>query len=307
MCPSENVEEREVIELYGFFRELQACKTVRETSELIGRKSDCGTAFDIFADQDGRMRDALEARLLAGDDAETIAEKMGISKAAVESYAAYFFDVTERLDCTDFIHSQVLDARGDVPARQDRGRLLKLIAYKAGADVLNLILNTCQRPAGEVDPTQHFCWAIDSLLNEKTIAAVQQMDVSSEQVVRVLMQSFAQQQAARAESGASSSGYETFLQNVEVCLKQIPWSVASRFDPPDGPDWLPPEAELRADDQLRLAHGLPIDKESYVRATRVRETEQFEQEDVKSDRRQLGKKARAAMQRGNAQREGQSK
>ncbi len=275
-CPLEAQEDVETVNLHKFLEALRNCDKGRDTWKLKNSQPDHWTAFDLFADCGGGMRNILEARLLADEDIESISEKVGISKAAVELYAALFFDVRDRLNRTDFIHVQVLGNEAGGPEKPGRGGLLKWLAYTAGPAALNHMLRTSERTVGEAenDPVDEMNHLIEALLLEKTLATVQRLDVNSDRLAQVLTQAFVNQQTARAESGDSSTAYKSFLGNVDACLKQIPWSMAKKTDPPGDAAGLPPKVELRADDQMRLANGLPIDKEKYLRGTRSSETDQ---------------------------------
>ncbi len=61
----------------------------------------------------GLLRSEIEARLLAAQSAQTIAEATGVTPQAVEVYASVFFDVSDRLNARDWIVTMVLpDTRG---------------------------------------------------------------------------------------------------------------------------------------------------------------------------------------------------
>jgi len=230
-------------------------------------------ALDIYSERKADMKAVLEARLLSGENNETIAARTGLSIEVVECYALSYYDVQDRLGFSDFIHSQVLgcDARGT--GEVEREYLLKRIAYSAGPEALDLVLkagpSTSQR--GENDPVQELYRCIEGLLLEKTFASADRVDLSSEQSVRTMLLGFARQQAARAKGGNLSPGQESYLKNVEAFLKAIPFGLASRDMPEELKPWADTPAELRADEMLLVSAGVKLENEEELRNMKSRE------------------------------------
>ena len=274
--PQEAYEDEATRSLIGFLRKLQGCRNTSEVSVLINQQPDVGLAFDIYADSEGDSKLIVEARMLAGEDDETIAEKTGVSREVIEQYAELFYDVEDRLGNSDYIYGSVLKRGATDAGGFNHEALLKHIAYQGGSGALNLVLRTPRHieEQAENDPMDELNWSIAGLFAAKTLAAVETMDVTDERSVRTLLSCFTQQQAARAEQGIGSPTEQQYVKNVKACMAQIPWSMAKRTDPPSEYSWLPPEAELRADDHLRLVAGMTIDKEKYLRRSRISETDQ---------------------------------
>ena len=109
-------------------------------------------AHTIWHEEKNPTRWAIEARVLAEESDEEIAEKMGTEAEIVAAYVNVFFDVRDRLRHMDYVLNVVL---GDAVTRglQDRqyDLLWKLLGYRGGSHVLNAILNkflNLEKPAG---------------------------------------------------------------------------------------------------------------------------------------------------------------
>ena len=90
---------------------------------------------------DPRLRREVEARLLAGQAAGAIADRVGVPATVVEAFAALFYDVVDARDSPDWVAFAVFgpDPHGRLAA--DDGDLLgKLLAYAGGPLVLDAYL-----------------------------------------------------------------------------------------------------------------------------------------------------------------------
>jgi hypothetical protein len=86
---------------------------------------------------DPPQRLELEARLLAGETFDAIAEKCGVPADVGAAYEAVFFNVSERLQATDYILSQVIGERLYVPGALRPDDFVKFSAYRGGPYVVD--------------------------------------------------------------------------------------------------------------------------------------------------------------------------
>ncbi len=92
-----------------------------------------------------RRRLELEARLLAGQDDDTIAQRLKLPPDLVELYDRLFFDVRDHRNGRDFILARIL---GSGPARGQlsREQVVHLIAYMRGPVVVDGVLEVYDTP-----------------------------------------------------------------------------------------------------------------------------------------------------------------
>ncbi len=92
-----------------------------------------------------RRRLELEARLLAGQDDDTIAQRLELPPDLVELYDRLFFDVRDHRNGRDFILARIL---GSGPARGQlsREQVVHLIAYMRGPVVVDGVLEVYDTP-----------------------------------------------------------------------------------------------------------------------------------------------------------------
>lgn len=81
------------------------------------------------------LRSRLEAFLLSGEPLDAVAQRCYLPTAAVEAFAALFFDVVERRHCRDWIVNYVI---GPLPSdpHDEADWLAKTIAYHGGPLIL---------------------------------------------------------------------------------------------------------------------------------------------------------------------------
>jgi hypothetical protein len=93
-------------------------------------------------------RDELEARLLAGQDDDVIALKVGLSPAGVAAYGLLFFEVRPRRHASLYVAAVVLGGHRALHGLKasDHGLLLKVLGYRLGGLVVDALLDYFQRP-----------------------------------------------------------------------------------------------------------------------------------------------------------------
>lgn len=108
------------------------------------------------------LREALEVRLLAGEDRQVIAATCGVDVRVVHLYDALFYDVTDRLAHFDFIRECVVRRpRADDSPGAQRGWAIRLLAWAGGPQIAEALLSGGAPlwpevgPGGPVDVLQY--------------------------------------------------------------------------------------------------------------------------------------------------------
>lgn len=118
-----------------FLRALRRGPTERQLAKLEARMPDIVHAHRL-ADAPGQLRLEVEARLLAGQPTEKIAERTGVTPGAIDSYAGLFFDVAGRLDATLHIWFVVIGWPARLgPSSVSMPMLVKALSYRQPAFV----------------------------------------------------------------------------------------------------------------------------------------------------------------------------
>ena len=139
-----------------YLRDLGRLRSERGRAKLQLRLPDVHAAWAIAkAGPWGGLSREIEARLLAGQDDAATARRCGLDPGAVAAFADLHFDVRPRLQVTAYIvHSVIGVFHGDRRVELERERLLKLMAYRGGPLVLDVILEALgmagTAPGGDV-------------------------------------------------------------------------------------------------------------------------------------------------------------
>jgi hypothetical protein len=107
-----------------------------------------------------RRRWEVEARLLAGHDDATIADRVGVNPGVIEAFEALFFSVRARLGCSDWISAYAIGARmyEDLDV-DDVETLFKAFAFHGGPLVLDALIDNTYiegQPTANSDLAEQF-------------------------------------------------------------------------------------------------------------------------------------------------------
>jgi hypothetical protein len=107
-------------------------------------------AYQIY-EEAGPRRSELEARILAAEPAPEIARKMAIDPETVETFAAWFFDVADRLGATAHVmHVAIALPPGKPLPITEYHRLWLLYGYFRGSQVLDVMVAAFRDPGPEL-------------------------------------------------------------------------------------------------------------------------------------------------------------
>ena len=206
-------------------------------------------AYGIYQDADPGLRFALEARLLTRSEAADIADALGTDAAVVRSYQAAFFDVSDRLDKIDFIMRRVIDPPAN-EAYQFRDSGWKLLGYFGGVEALERVFHP--------DRQNGFDSVMSAERDATTLALTGRMhwlvEHKSELDPRLVMQWPEIIGLIRKKGDPVRTDYE---RNVEEFLKNMPMQILEKSDVLNDPEFQK-TLELRADEQMLQAEGLPV-------------------------------------------------
>jgi hypothetical protein len=172
----------------------------------------------------------VEAHLLAGETDQKIASRIGCSEEYIRTYEALFFNVREKLNCTDYISNVVLK---DVVVRglheRDKDLLWKLMAYTYGSQVLDAVIN----PLGNlhcVDSSDDI-WdffqesAIDVIKKKAAIAAVS-VPINSKTEMK-LIKVFGKFVELERSNNSQGEATDQIIKGIGAMLNILPFRVGS--------------------------------------------------------------------------------
>jgi hypothetical protein len=96
----------------------------------------------------GELKSLVEARLLTGQSPTDIARCSMLTRLVIETYEALFFQVADRLEAPDWIHTYAISRWTDGLWRPSPATLLKRFAYGGGVPVLEAVAPLLLAPGG---------------------------------------------------------------------------------------------------------------------------------------------------------------
>lgn len=223
-------------------------------------------AYLIQEESDPDVECVIQARLLAGQSAQTIADSVATIASTIEWYEALFFNVADRVKdkkmYRDWIVRTIL---GPAALRgiQDREFDLtaKMFGYFGGPIVLDAILHgltVTEIPADKRDINQFFDNQFATLLKRKSTMAALNLQVNKFNVMQLFeihTQLRTLEHTIREVDGATNE-YEKQVQSM---LLEIPWSAGTdgqeAFAGTPILEFQSFAAELRTDEILLIAAG----------------------------------------------------
>jgi hypothetical protein len=166
---------------YRILLDLAAARGNEERQdEIIRTYPDAYHAHLLHYSAAAEVRQILEARLLTKEPLAVIAKRLATTPEAIQYYEKIFFNVRDRLAATDWISGIVRgsynpESRGNSAGTDERGYLLRLVAYYGGVLALDAMisgLSTVQPPQREKDVSAWLETGLrQSVLSQATAAA----------------------------------------------------------------------------------------------------------------------------------------
>jgi hypothetical protein len=224
------------------------------------RDPDMFWAHAIWAEDKNQTRWALEARVLAQETDEEIAEKIGTTPGVINTFINVFFDVRQKLRHMDYVQTVIL---GDAVTRGLQERhydlLWKMMGLQGGPHTLDAVINrgpaiTKPNSADEVNTfLQDF--AISTMKYKAALAAVT-IPVNTHTQLP-LIESFVKYVEIERNSDNAMKAQSTIVDNIGVMLTSLPFKIGTKLDS-EGAKMLPFDngaAELRGDEMLVISAG----------------------------------------------------
>jgi hypothetical protein len=217
-------------------------------------------AHSLWAEEKNPTRWAVEARVLAGETDQQIADKVGTDIDVITTYINVFFDVRAKLDHTDYVTQVVM---GDAVTRGLQERhydlLWKLIGYRGGPHVLDAVLNrspSLHKPTSADDVGVFFQdFAVNSLKYKAALAALTVPVNTHTQLP--LIDAYVKCVEIERNMDNAAKAQTSIVDNIGVMLTSLPFKIGTKLD--SAPAKMLPfdegSAELRGDEMMILASG----------------------------------------------------
>jgi hypothetical protein len=148
-------------------------------NSLFEKMPSVGQAHFLYVSRDGLSRCILEAWLLTGLSSDEIAGEFAMDPSAIDYFEKLFFNVRDRLDCSDWIslviRRQTSEHSADERGGTDLGYIIRLYAFYGGPLVLRALvaevapekMKSGSAAGGEIDE------ALASFVRDRTMAAAE--------------------------------------------------------------------------------------------------------------------------------------
>ena len=207
------------------------------------------------------LRSGIEARILARQSDSEIAQANGCRTEVIEAYEALFFNVRSRLNRRDFILNSVLGLTHDQDlTNQQGGRLWKLVGYLGGPHVLDAVISRASgatwvhSPDGVPGFFQNL--AIGTMKFKAAIAALSVPVNGSTQLQ--LLEGFVKYIEVERSTDSVGQANDQIQEHLQAMLRELPFQAIGIDNEKQLPDYDIGVAELRSDELMLAAAGLPV-------------------------------------------------
>lgn len=238
---------------------------------LLYRDRDLFWAHAIWSEDKSPTRWAIEARILAGQTDEEIAQKAGTEPGVITAYANTFFDVRDKLDRMDYVQNVIM-ADAVTRGLQERhyDLLWKLLGFRGGPHVIDAVINkfpNVNRPENADGVSGYFQdMAISSMKYKAAIASLSVPINTHTQLP--LLDSFVKYVEIERTTDSTSKAHATIVENIGAMLSALPFKVGTKLDSA-AIKMLPYDngaAELRNDEMMIVATGGSLDNQTIIQA-----------------------------------------
>lgn len=175
----------------------------------------------------------IEARVVAGETDEEIAQKLGTDAEIISAYVSVFFDIREKLANSDYMLNVVM-ADAVVRGLQERqyDLLWKLIGYHGGPHSLDAAINKfvpIAKPATKDDVSGFFHdFAINSMKYKSAVAAATVPINTHTQLP--LLEAFVKYVEIERTTENATKAHATIVENIGAMLSALPFKVGTKLD-----------------------------------------------------------------------------
>lgn len=217
-------------------------------------------AHSIWAEEKNQMRWALEARVLAGETDEEIADKIGSEPGIVNAFINVFFDVRGKLRFQDYVQGVIMaDAVTRGLNERHYDLLWKMMALQGGPFALDATINrgpSVTKPTSADEAGVFFQdFAVNTMKYKAAIAAAT-IPVNSHTQLP-LIEAFVKYVEIERTTENAMKAQTSIVENIGMMLTSMPFKIGTKLDS-EGAKMLPFDvkaAELRSDEMMIIAAG----------------------------------------------------
>lgn len=243
---------------------------------LMYRDRDLFWAHSMWLRDKAPTRWAIEARVLAGESNDEIANKLGTSSSVIGAYVNTFFDVREKLQNTDYVVNVVM-ADAVTRGLQERhyDLLWKLLGFRGGPHTLDAAINRCidiPKPDSASGVSNFFQDLAVSSMKYKAAIASLSIPVNSHTQLP-LIDSFVKYVEIEKNSDNATKAHATIVENIGAMLTALPFKVGTKLDS-EAVKMLPYDngaAELKSDEMMVLSVGGSLSNQETIQELRFPE------------------------------------
>lgn len=217
------------------------------------------------------MKDEIEARLLADESPEEIADRVGCSAETIDYYEKLFFNVKDKLKYTTYILHQVIGPaihRGLYEREHDL--LWKLYGYFCGSRVIDALTTTFTNPIKPRTTKEVDAMLVDDTretMRRKAAMAARTVPVN-EHTQLAILQTYAQFLEIERDTDAAV-GENTIIENIKEMMCLLPWATGTDAVTESRHHKLltyydTQSAELRADEVLAISANAETEEHQTV-------------------------------------------
>lgn len=243
-------------EARGYWQARQRCRGDAERAILSAKRPALESAVRLAEGNHGRLRHALEARVLAGETPSVIALKTGLADHVIRWYEHLFFDVRRFLDQTDYILQHALV---QLPEEGSEEFAWKVFGYLVGPAALDLLMGAPARPRppSSREAADYLVESAGVVIRARAalasrIAAADDPSATAEMVRAVL-------RSSGTDRNEQVGTQEALMaRHIRAMLDEIPWSFGANGEASVDPviaKYDRGAVELHDDELLRCAAG----------------------------------------------------
>jgi hypothetical protein len=233
------------------------------------RDGDLFWAHSIWVDDKAPTRWSIEARVVAQESDEEIAQKLGTDPGVINAYVNTFFDVRGKLTNMDYVINVIM-ADAVVRGLQERhyDLLWKMMAFNGGSHVLDAVINKFIPIVKPDSPDGVGGFFQDSAINMmKYKASLASLTVPVNTHTQLpLIDSFVKYVEVERTTDNATKAQHSIIDNIGAMLTAMPVKIGTKLDSADvkmlpfdnGP------AELRGDEMLIIASGGKVDNAAEI-------------------------------------------
>lgn len=217
-------------------------------------------AHALWSEEKQPTRWAIEARILAGESNEEIAKKIGCDVGVIDAYEAVFFNVSEKLQNTEYIVNVVMAesvTKGLTERQYDL--LWKMFGYTGGVHVLDAMISrfsAIERPKKPEEVSEFFQnSAINSMRHKAAVAALTVPINSHTQLA--LLDAYVKYVEIERTTENATKAQVGIVQNIGAMMQSLPFKLGTKLDS-EGDKMLPFDngaAELNSNELIVVAAG----------------------------------------------------